>query len=73
MEPSKMPQLKHLRDENINLKRLVADLSLDKACCKTSCKTSSEAHQEAGDGESGPPLRWGYTAHRTTIGAVGTR
>ena len=31
MEPSEARELKQLRDENIKLKRLVADLSLDKA------------------------------------------
>ena len=31
MEPSEARELKQLRDENVKLKRLVADLSLDKA------------------------------------------
>jgi putative transposase len=31
MEPSEARKLKQLREENIKLKRLVADLSLDKA------------------------------------------
>jgi putative transposase len=31
MEPSEARRLKQLREENIKLKRLVADLSLDKA------------------------------------------
>jgi putative transposase len=31
MGPSEAPQLKQLREENIKLKRLVADLSLDKS------------------------------------------
>ena len=31
MEPSEARELKQLREENIKLKRLVADLSLDKA------------------------------------------
>jgi putative transposase len=30
MEPSEARELKQLRDENVKLKRLVADLSLDK-------------------------------------------
>jgi putative transposase len=31
MEPSEARELKQLREENVKLKRLVADLSLDKA------------------------------------------
>ena len=31
MEPSEARELRQLRDENLKLKRLVADLSLDKA------------------------------------------
>jgi putative transposase len=34
--PSEMRRLKQLEEENGKLKRIVADLSLDKKCCRTS-------------------------------------
>ena len=40
--PSEMKRQKLLEEENTRLKKLVADLSLDKACCRTSSKESNE-------------------------------
>ena len=39
MEPSEARELKQLREENVNLKRLVADLSLDKAMLRDVLQT----------------------------------
>lgn len=43
MEPSEARELKELREENIKLKRLVADLSLDKVMLQDVLQKSSEA------------------------------
>jgi hypothetical protein len=43
MVPSEARELKQLRDENTKLKRLVADLALDKVSFRTDCPKSSEA------------------------------
>ena len=47
MEPSEARELKQLREENVKLKRLVADLSLDKSMLQDVLKKNSEARQEA--------------------------
>jgi putative transposase len=47
MEPSEARELKQLREENVKLKRLVADLSLDKAMLQDVLRRNSEARQEA--------------------------
>jgi cell division protein FtsB len=47
MDPSKARELKQLREENVKLKRLVADLSLDKAMLQDVLQNNSEARQEA--------------------------
>ena len=47
MLPSEARELKQLRDENTKLKRLVADLSLDKVMLQDIVKKSSEARQTA--------------------------
>ena len=47
MLPSEARELKQLRDENTKLKRLVADLSLDKVMLQMSFKKSGEARQAA--------------------------
>ena len=39
MEPSEVNELRQLRDENAKLKRIVADLSLDKPCSRCPVKT----------------------------------
>jgi putative transposase len=49
MEPSEARELGELREENIKLKRLVADLSLDKVMLQDVLQKSSEARQEARD------------------------
>jgi putative transposase len=41
--PTEMKRLKQLEDENGRLRKLVADLSLDRRCCKTSSAENSEA------------------------------
>lgn len=51
MEPSEARELKELREENVKLKRLVADLSLDKAMLQDVLQKKSETRQEARDGE----------------------
>jgi len=43
IEPSQARELKSLRDENTQLKKLVADLSLDKAMLTDVVKKSGEA------------------------------
>jgi transposase-like protein len=45
MEPSEARELKQLREENIKLKRLVADLSLDKAMLQDVLQNNSEARR----------------------------
>ena len=47
MEPCEARELKQLREENVKLKRLVADLSLDKVMLQDVLQTISEACQEA--------------------------
>ena len=47
MLPSEAREMKRLRDENTKLKRLVADLSLDKVMLQDVVKKSSEARQTA--------------------------
>ena len=47
MEPSEARELKQLRDENTKLKRLVADLSLDKVMLQDVLQKNSEARQKA--------------------------
>ena len=47
MLPSEAREMKRLRDENTKLKRLVADLSLDKIMLQDVVKKSSEARQTA--------------------------
>jgi putative transposase len=51
MEPSEARELRGLREENTKLKRLVADLSLDKVMLQDVLQKSSEARQEARDRE----------------------
>ena len=60
MEPSEARELKQLREENVKLKRLVADLSLDKSMLQDVLQKNSEACQEARDRElPDQPLRRG--------------
>ena len=47
MEPSEARELRMLREENTKLKKLVADLSLDKVMLQDVLQKSSEARQEA--------------------------
>lgn len=51
MEPSEARELRQLREENAKLKRLVADLSLDKVMLQDVLQKNSEASQEARDRE----------------------
>lgn len=46
--PSEMKRLRQLEDENIKLKRIVADLSLDRAMLQMFCQKSSEACSQTG-------------------------
>ena len=48
--PSELRRLKQLEEENGRLKRMVADLSLDKECCRTLSAESSEACEGTGVG-----------------------
>src|ERR1700704_3274013 len=58
MLPSEARELKQLRDENTKLKRLVADLSLDKVMLQDIVQKSFKARQAAGsDALLGGPLR----------------
>jgi putative transposase len=41
--PSKLRRLRQLEEENRKLKQIVADLSLDKGCCRRWLQKSSEA------------------------------
>ena len=50
MLPSEARELKQLRDENVKLKRLVADLSLDKAMLQDVVSKHSKARQATGGG-----------------------
>jgi hypothetical protein len=45
MPPSEAREMKQLRDENTKLKRLVADLSLDKVMLQDVVQKNSEARQ----------------------------
>lgn len=47
-------RLKQLEEENSKLKRLVADLSLTRPCCRTCCAESSEAWRSSRRGGSSP-------------------
>lgn len=51
--PTEMRRLKQLEDENAKLKKLVADLSLDKEMLGTSSAETSEACPEAQAGRRG--------------------
>jgi putative transposase len=44
--PSEMKRLKQAEEESGRLKRIVADLSLDRRCCRASSAESSEACPE---------------------------
>lgn len=48
LQPSEVRELKQLRDEVTKLKRLVADLSLDKVMLQDVITRSSETRQAAG-------------------------
>jgi putative transposase len=50
MEPSEARELKQLREENAKLKRVVADLSLDKVMLQDVLQKNGKARQEARDG-----------------------
>lgn len=54
MLPPEMKKLKQLEDENARLKKIVADLTLDREMCRTSFAESSKASQ-AGGGEGHVP------------------
>ena len=47
LQPSEARELKQLREENTKLKRLVADLSLDRVMLQDVVKKSGEARQAA--------------------------
>ena len=49
MEPSEARELKQLREENAKLKRIVADLSLDKVMLQDVLQKKGRARQEARD------------------------
>ena len=49
MEPSEARELRQLREENAKLKRIVADLSLDKAMLQDVFQNNSEAGTEEAD------------------------
>jgi putative transposase len=51
MEPSEARELRQLREENTKLKRLVADLSLDKAMLQDVLQKNSEAGSQETDRE----------------------
>jgi len=53
LTPSEMPRLRQLVDENSKLKRIAADLALDKEMCRTSSSESYEACATARGGRSG--------------------
>ena len=44
---NELRELRQLREENGELKRLVADLSLDRHCCRRSCEKSCKASSPA--------------------------
>ena len=50
--PSEMKRLKQLEEENHRLKKIVADLSSTRRCCRTSSAEKCEACSGAGDGRS---------------------
>jgi len=43
LTPPEMRRLKQLEDENTKLRKLVADLSLDRGCCRTSFAENCKA------------------------------
>jgi putative transposase len=51
LQPSEARELKQLRDEVTKLKRLVADLSLDKVMLQDVIQKSSQARQATRSGE----------------------
>lgn len=51
--PSEMKRLRQLEEENAKLKRIVADLSLDRQCFKTCLQKSSEACPQTRTGGQG--------------------
>src|SRR3954452_19539923 len=52
LTPSEMKRLRQLEEENGKLKKIVADLSLDKRCCRTSSAESFEVCPAASNGRS---------------------
>ena len=62
LEPDEVRELKQLRDENAKLKRLVADLSLDKAMLQDLRRESGERVAAQGRGTPPPILVRGKSA-----------
>src|SRR5260370_34267697 len=52
METDQARQMKQLQEENSRLKQPVADLSLDRRCCRMCSEKSSEALEAPSDGRS---------------------
>ena len=50
LEVAEFRRLKQVEDENRKRKQLVADLSLEKRCCRTSCQKRSEFRSKASFG-----------------------
>ncbi len=55
MLPPEMKKLKQFEDENARLKKIVAELTLDREMCRMSFGESSKACSQAGDGERHVP------------------
>lgn len=62
--PSEVRRMRQLEEENTKLKRLVEDLSLDKACCRTCWQKNSKAFPQAYAGDGLDRALWRPAYHR---------
>jgi putative transposase len=69
MEPSEARELRQLREENVRLKRLVADLSLDKVMLQDVVQKSGEARQTPRSGAVSGAQVSGQRAARMSVSA----
>src|SRR6185369_933341 len=70
MLPSEARELKQLREENTKLKRLVAELSLDKIMLQDVVQKSSKARQAAGSRALLDGALWGQPTTGRAGGAI---
>jgi putative transposase len=58
LEVDQVRQMAQLQEENLRLKKLVAELSLDRQCCRTFSQKNGEAFAAWTDGRSADELLW---------------